>query len=156
MLPLIETEISEKRKWVDKEELLDIFGISQSMPGVIILNVATTVGYKIAGIRGAISAALATVIPPFTAIIFVALFFLKIKDSLIVERIFSGIRPAVIALIAITVVNLSREANINRLTLIIPVAVVAFVSWLRLHPVYVILVGIGINILHVLAKAKLK
>jgi chromate transporter len=156
MLPLIEREISEKRNWVEKEELLDIFGIAQSMPGVIILNVATCVGYKIAGILGAISAAVATVIPPFATIVCVAVFFLQIKDNPIVEKIFAGIRPAVIALIAIPVVNLSRAANINRITFIIPLSVIAAVVFLRLHPAYVVLIGIGINILYVLAKAKSK
>lgn len=154
MLPLIEKEITEGRKWLDKEEFLDVVGISQSMPGVMILNVATTVGYKIAGVKGAIWAAFGTVVPPFLSIVCVAWFFLKIKDSSVVTKIFAGIRPAVIALVAIPVVNLSKAAGINRVTFLIPIIVVLLLVVLNLNPVDVILIGIGINVLRVFAMGR--
>lgn len=154
MLPLVEKEVTEKRQWVDKEEFLDVVGISQSMPGVMILNVATTIGYKIAGVKGAICASFGAVVPPFLSIVCVAWFFLKIKDNPVVTRIFSGIRPAVIALIAIPVVNLAQAAKINRVTFVIPVIVILLLVVLNLNPVNVILIGIGINVLIVFAMWK--
>ena len=156
MLPLVEREITEGRKWLDKEEFLDVVGISQSMPGVMILNVATTVGYKIAGIKGAIWASLGAVVPPFLSIVCVAWFFLKIKDAPLVTRIFSGIRPAVIALIAIPVVNLSKAAKINRATFIVPIIVILLLLILNLNPVEVILAGIAFNVLRIIVMGKRK
>jgi chromate transporter len=154
MLALVERQITEKKKWMDKQEFLDVLGISQSLPGVMILNVATCAGYKIAGKSGALSACLGTAIPPFAAIVGVGWFFLKVKDSPAVERVFFGIRPAVIALIAIPVVSLFRSAGINRINFIIPLAVILAVAGFKFHPAYVILLGLAINIFYVYSQNK--
>lgn len=75
MLAWVEKEVVVRRHWVSKEEFLDLFGISQSMPGVMIMNMATAVGYKVAGKRGALVAQVATALPPFVAMLAVAVFF---------------------------------------------------------------------------------
>jgi chromate transporter len=146
MLPLVEKEVTGKRQWLSKEEFLDIIGISQSMPGVMILNVATTVGYKVSGARGALAASLGTVVPPFASIIFIAWFFINIKDSPVVSKIFAGIRPAVMALVMIPVITLSRAAKIQGAVVAIPVAVVLAIGLLRINPAYVILSGLLVMI----------
>jgi len=148
MLPLIEREITETKKWIDKEEFLDIVGISQSMPGVMILNVATTVGYKISGLSGAVFACLGAILPPFISIVLAGWFFIKAKDSLAVKKIFSGVRPAVIALIAIAAFNLSKAAKINKLTFFVLSSVILAIVLLNVNPLYVILSAIAINIFY--------
>jgi chromate transporter len=142
MLPLLEREIIGKKQWLAKEEFLDIIGISQSMPGVMILNVATTVGYKIAGARGACAAAVGIVIPPFVSILVVAWFFLGVKDNPAVAKIFAGIRPAVMALVTIPVISLSRAAKIRGSVIVVPIAVALAIGALRINPAYVVLFGL--------------
>ena len=100
MVPLIENEIVPKRKWIAQEDFIDLLAISQSAPGILAVNISIFIGYKLRGIRGSIITALGTILPSFIIILAIALFFHSFKDNPIVERIFKGIRPAVVALIA--------------------------------------------------------
>ncbi|MFA5100449.1 MAG: chromate transporter [Candidatus Omnitrophota bacterium] len=154
MLPFIEREVTEKNNWIPKDEFLDIFGISQSMPGVMILNVSTTIGFKIAGGRGAVSAALGTALAPFLCILMVAWFFLGIKDNPEVAKIFAGVRPAVMALVVIPVITLSRAAKIQGAVVLVPFAVAFAIGVLSIHPAYVILAGVVITMALVFLKRK--
>jgi len=142
--------VTEKRQWLSKDEFLDVFGMSQSMPGVMILNVATTVGYKIARTRGAMAAAAGTVFAPFISILLVAWFFIGIKDSPVTVKIFSGIRPAVMALVTVPVITLSRAAKIRGAVFLVPAAVAFIIGIGRVHPGYVILAGVAIAFIRVL------
>ena len=101
MVPLIENEIVTKRKWIAQEDFIDLLAISQSAPGILAVNISIFIGYKLRGIRGSIVTALGTILPSFIIILAIALFFHSFKDNPIVERIFKGIRPAVVALIAV-------------------------------------------------------
>ena len=100
MVPLIENEIVTKRKWIAQDDFIDLLAISQSAPGILAVNISIFIGYKLRGIRGSIVTALGTILPSFIIILTIALFFHNFKDNPIVERIFKGIRPAVVALIA--------------------------------------------------------
>ena len=100
MVPLIENEIVTKRNWIAKEDFIDLLAISQSAPGILAVNISIFIGYRLRGIRGSIITALGTILPSFLIILAIALFFHNFKDNTIVERIFKGIRPAVVALIA--------------------------------------------------------
>ena len=100
MVPLIENEIVTKRGWIAKEDFIDLLAISQSAPGILAVNISIFIGYRLRGIRGSIITALGTVLPSFLIILAIALFFHNFKDNIYVERIFKGIRPAVVALIA--------------------------------------------------------
>ena len=98
MVPLIENEIVTKRKWIAQDDFIDLLAISQSAPGILAVNISIFIGYKLRGIRGSIVTALGTILPSFIIILAIALFFHNFKDNPIVERIFKGIRPAVVAL----------------------------------------------------------
>lgn len=100
MVPLIEDEIVTKRRWIAKEDFIDLLAISQSAPGILAVNISIFIGYRLRGIRGSIITALGTILPSFLIILAIALFFHNFKDNVYVERIFKGIRPAVVALIA--------------------------------------------------------
>ena len=154
MLPLIQREVVDRRKWIGKEEFLDMISISNSLPGAIVVNVATPVGYKLKGARGAMSAVLGAVLPPFIVIVLVASAFLGIKDSPVVQAMFKGIRPCVVGLIAIPVLGLSKAAGINRKTVMIPVVVVLAVVLLRIHPVYIVLLAIVVDVAWVLCSKR--
>lgn len=99
MLPLVKDEVSKNKKWIEEDEMIDIITIAQSLPGAIIINVATAVGYKVYKIKGSIVSSLGVVIPSFIIIISISLFFANIQDNLIVRKAFIGIRGVVVALL---------------------------------------------------------
>ena len=100
MIPIIESEVVGKRRWLRQEEFLDIIAIAQSCPGVFAINMSVFIGYKLRKLPGAISAALGSALPSLIIILLIAMFFSRFQDNPVVESIFRGIRPAVVALIA--------------------------------------------------------
>jgi chromate transporter len=144
MIPLIEAEVVDKHKWVSKEEFLDLIAISQSCPGVFAINISTFIGYKLKKTAGAISCALGTALPSFLIILLIAMFFHQFQDNPIVASIFRGIRPAVVALIAVPTFNLAKSAQLTWATCWIPVVGALAIWALGVSPIYIILIaGIG-------------
>ena len=111
MIPIIESEIVEKRKWISKDDFVDLIAVAQSCPGVFAINLSTFIGYKIKRVPGAICTTLATALPSFIIILLIALFFHSFQDNPVVESIFKGIRPAVVALIAVPTWNMALSAK---------------------------------------------
>ena len=144
MLPLIETEIVDKRNWIDKKEFLDLTAIAQSAPGVLAVNMAVFVGYKLRGLSGAVVAILGAVLPSFLIILLIAVFLRGFRHYPLVESIFMGIRPAVVALIAVPVFTLARAAGVTCKNAWVPI-VCAGAVWLGgVSPVYIVLAaGVG-------------
>ena len=99
MIPLIQREASEKRGWVSDEDILEIVAIAESTPGPIAINAATFVGYRVAGVAGAVCATLGVVMPSFLIILAVASILREFQENLYVQYAFRGIRAAVLALI---------------------------------------------------------
>ena len=144
MIPLIEEEVVNKKRWVSKEEFLDLIAIAQSCPGVFAINIAIFIGYKLRKIRGALATALGTALPSFLIILLIAMFFHRFQDNPVVASIFRGIRPAVVALIAVPTFNLAKSAKISWVNCWIPI-VSALLIWLMgVSPIYIIiLAGLG-------------
>ncbi|MDE5782777.1 MAG: chromate transporter [Prevotella sp.] len=145
MIPIIETEVVNKHHWVSKEEFLDLIAISQSCPGVFAINISIFIGYKLKKIPGAIATALGTALPSFLIILAIAIFFHQFEDNPVVAAIFRGIRPAVVALIAVPTFNLAKSANITWATCWIPIAGALAIYLIDgFSPIYlIILAGIG-------------
>ena len=144
MIPLIEAEIVTKKGWVAKEDFLDLLAIAQSAPGVFAVNIAIFIGYRLRGVKGCIVTALGAILPSFLIILCIALFFLRFKENPTVEAIFKGIRPAVVALIAVPTFNLAKAAKINRYTIWIPIISALLIWQLGFSPIWIILLtGIG-------------
>lgn len=144
MVPLIENEIVTKRKWIAQADFVDLLAISQSAPGILAVNISIFIGYKLRGIRGSIVTALGTILPSFIIILAIALFFHNFKDNVIVERIFKGIRPAVVALIAAPTFSMAKSARINRYNLWIPVVSALLIWLLGFSPIWIIVAaGVG-------------
>lgn len=146
MIPLIEKEVVENKKWIEKDYFLDMLAVAQSAPGVMAINTAIFVGYKIKGFKGALASSLGTILPSFLIILLIASFFVEIKDNNSVEKILKGIRPAVVALIAYPVWKLSKAANINRYTFFIPIIVITLIFFLKISPIYVIISALFLGI----------
>ncbi|WP_338158818.1 chromate transporter [uncultured Phocaeicola sp.] len=144
MVPLIETELVNKRKWISQSDFLDLMALAQTVPGIFAVNIAIFIGYKLRKFWGAFWMALGTILPSFFIILAIALFFQQMKDNSAVESIFKGIRPAVVALIAVPTFKMAKSARINRYNLWIPV-VSALLIWLfDFSPIYIIILsGLG-------------
>lgn len=113
MLPLLQKEIVEKKKWVTDEELIDYFAIGQCTPGIIAVNTATFVGKKIKGISGSLVATAGMALPAFVVIIIIAAFIQNFADLAAVKNAFAGIRACVFVLILDAVVKLGKSALID-------------------------------------------
>lgn len=129
MLPLMKAEVVERHGWLSEEEFLDIVATSQALPGIFAINMASHIGYKIAHLRGAFIATAAGILPSLVIILAVAIGFRQIGDNAYVEAVFKGIRPAVVALIALPVFQMAKSARIDWHNVWIPV-VSALLIWL--------------------------
>ena len=144
MISIIEKEIVEKKKWIEKEEFLDLLAIAQSLPGILAVNISVAVGDKIKGKIGSMCAALGTILPSFLIILAIAIFLTpdSIKNNEVISSIFKGIRPAVVALIAVPTFNLAKNAKIGMSNCWIPVVSTIAIWALHVNPVFIILAAI--------------
>ena len=141
MISIIEREVVDKHRWLEKEEFIDALAISQSLPGILAVNISIMVGNKLRGVKGSIASTLGTVLPSFILILLIAIFFSKSYANPVVERVFKGIRPAVVALIVAPVLTTAKSAKINIKNVWISIAV-ALLIWLAgISPVYFVLAG---------------
>lgn len=144
MIPIIESEVVDKKKWVSKEDFLDIIAIAQSCPGVLAINVSVFIGYKMKKVKGAVCTSLGTALPSFLIILAIAMFFHQFEDNKVVAAIFRGIRPAVVALIAVPTFKLGQSVKITLTNCWIPIAGALAIWLLGVSPILVILIaGIG-------------
>ena len=141
MIPLIEEEVVNRHKWVSKDEMLDLIAIAQSCPGVFAINISIFIGYKLRKTKGAIATALGTALPSFLIILAIAIFFHQFEDNRVIAAMFKGIRPAVVALIAVPTFNLARRAQLNRYTLWIPIVSALAIWLLGVSPIWIILIA---------------
>ena len=147
MLPLIQREVVDRKGWIDEEEFLNMIALAQAAPGLIAVNSAIFIGWRIGGWRGVAGAVLGAVLPSFLIILAIAMVFSEWKELPAVEAAFKGIRPAVVALIAAPLVKLAKSAKISWLTALIPIAATLLIWLGHINPVWVILATIVITIL---------
>ena len=141
MIPIIETEVVDKYKWVEKQEFLDLIAIAQSCPGVFAINISIFIGYKLKRLPGALAATLGTALPSFVIILLIAMFFHRFQDNPVVAAVFRGIRPAVVALIAVPTFNLARSARITWATCWIPIGGALAIWLMGVSPILVIVLA---------------
>ena len=118
MVPLIQNEIVEKKEWIEKETFVDMLALAQSSPGALAVNTAVFVGYKTKGIFGALVTAVAGLLPSIIIIWILAALFTNFQNNIYVIKAFKAIRPMVVALIAVSVYTIGRQAKINKITII--------------------------------------
>lgn len=153
MISLMEKEIVDKRGWIDRESFLDDLAVSQALPGILAVNISILVGNKISGKRGSLVAALGTIIPSFVIILVIAIFFTKVYNDPTVERIFKGVRPAVVALIIAPVFSTAKAAKITIKSAWIPIAVAVLIT-MGISPIIFITLGIAAGVAYCYIKAK--
>lgn len=141
MLPMLQKEVVEKRKWATEEEIMDYYAIGQCTPGVIAVNTATFVGQSTAGIAGGIVATLGVVFPSLVIISLIAAFLQNFADLAVVQYAFAGIRVCVCVLIFNAVVKLWKKSVIDKATLVIFVLVALGSFFLDISPVVFVLIA---------------
>lgn len=147
MLSLIELEVVKKHKWIQEEEVVDIFGIAQSVPGAVAINSAIFVGSRIAGLAGALAALLGIMLPTLIIIFIVSISFYFFRDNQIVKAAFNGIGAAVIALIVHASYKVGKTAVIDFLTLVIAVLSLILLCLFTLNPIFIIIGGFSVGVL---------
>jgi len=139
MLPLIHREVVDKQHWMDDETFLDGIAAAQSCPGAIAVNLSVYAGYHIAGWRGLALAVLGCIIPSFLIILLVAITFSNWSNVVIVKQAFKGLRPAVVALIAVPVIQIAKKSRIKWSAYWLPLAAIVLIIFFHVSPVYLII-----------------
>ena len=141
MIPIIQKEVVEKKGWIEEEDFMDVLAISQSAPGLLAVNISIFLGYRLKGVKGSIVATLGSVLPSFLIILLIAMFFAGYQDNPTIIKIFKGIRPVVVSLIAVTVINMAKKAKLNIYTGMLAVATALLVTFLKVSPIYILMMA---------------
>lgn len=146
MISLIEREVVDKRKWLERTEFLDLLAVAQSLPGILAVNISVVVGDKLRSLKGAIAAALGTITPCFFIILLIAMFLTPemITTNPVITAVFKGIRPVVVALILAPVFTTAKASGIGWKSAWIPAAVALLIwsKWpLVSNPILYIVLG---------------
>ncbi len=144
MLPVIQSEIT-KRGWLREEDFTDIVALAQSAPGLLAVNISIFTGYKLRGTRGSIAATLGSILPSFLIILAIAMLFSGYQDNPTVIKIFKGIRPVVVALIAVPMISMAKTANRKWWAWAISAVSLVLVAFLNVSPIYILLTVIIIS-----------
>ena len=138
MIAAIKSELT-KRKWLKDEDFLDIITIAQTAPGLFAANIAILTGHKLRGTKGSIVATIASCLPPFLIILLIAMFFTSFKDNEYVIRAFKGIRPVVVALIAVPMIDMIKATKMRWWSWMIVIASMTLVCFLKVSPIYILI-----------------
>ena len=141
MVPLLESELVDKGKYLTKEEFVDIMAVSQASPGVFAINMASHIGNKLHGVKGGVVCSMGAAMPSIVIILLIAMFFQAFKGNIYVEKIFRGIRPAVVALIAVPTFRLAKTASISLTNCWIPIACALAIWALGVSPILIIIIA---------------
>lgn len=141
MLPLIQKEITEKQKWLKEEDILDIFAISQSVPGVISINSAIFIGRRVAGVWGAVVSALGVILPSFVIILIIATVLVSFRQNPVIDKVFTGIKAASAALILLAAIRMAKKAITNKLGIVIAVISFALVVLIDINAIWAVILG---------------
>ena len=150
MLPMLQKEVVENKKWATQEELMDYFAIGQCTPGIIAVNTATFVGFKHKGVLGAVFATAGVVAPSVVIVGLIAMFISNFQEYEIVQYAFGGIRAAVVALIASSIIKLAKKSVKEVISFVIFLIVTVLSFFTDMSPIVFVLAagvcGLVVNI----------
>lgn len=156
MLPMLQKEVVESRKWATEEELLDYYAVGQCTPGIIAVNTATFIGLKARGIMGAIMATAGVVFPSLVIISVIAGFIANFADLAVVQHAFAGIRVCVSVLVINAIIKLWKSGVKDFVGILIFAAVFLLSVLLDLSPVFIVIGAIAAGIAISIAKEKFR
>jgi chromate transporter len=141
MIPLIEREVVTNKGWVEEDDFLDIIAVAQSAPGIIAINSALVIGYKVAGIPGAFMGALGAALPSFVIILLIARFFLVFRSLEAVEAFMAGAAPVVVALLVYASYSMGKKAVQDWKGLLLGLTAFVLALLFKLNPIILIVLG---------------
>lgn len=147
MIPLIDHEIVLTHHWLTAKEFVDIIAVAQITPGPIAINAATFVGARIEGVVGAAVATIAVITGPVVIVLVLFRLADRYSDSVVIQGVFSGLRPALIALIAYSAFSIGRSALTGIPTVLVSIAAMAVLLFSKVHPLIVIAASAAVGIL---------
>ena len=124
ILPLLQSEIAEKKGWATIDEIVEFYALSQSLPGIIAANISIFVGYKILRVRGAIAAITAVILPAFLAIVLIANILAELVTKHSIQSIFAGVAVGVVVLVILTIKEMWSKSVVDKFSAVI-------LLWLR-------------------------
>ena len=138
MIAAIKSELVE-RKWLNDEDFIDIITLAQTAPGLFAVNISILTGHRLRGTKGSVVATIASCLPPFLIILMVAMFFTTFKDNEYVIKAFKGIRPVVVALIGIPMIDMIKATKMRWWSWTIVISSIILVSLLKVSPIYLLI-----------------
>ena len=138
MIAAIKSELIEKG-WLKDEDFLDIITLAQTAPGLFAVNISILTGHKLKGTKGSVVATIASCLPPFLIILFIAMFFTAFKDNEYVLKAFKGIRPVVVALIGVPMIDMIKATKMRWWSWVIVVASLILVCFMKVSPIYILI-----------------
>lgn len=147
MLPILQAEVVDKKNWATEDELLNYYAIGQCTPGVIAVNTATFIGYKMKGISGGIIATLGLVTPCLIIISIIATFLSTFADMAVVQNAFAAVRVAVAAMVLNTVIKMWNSTVKDKLGFVIGISALIASFFLKVSPIIIVIIGGGIGVL---------
>ena len=138
MIAAIKTELVE-RKWLDDEDFIDIITLAQTAPGLFAVNISILTGHRLRGTKGSVVATIASCLPPFLIILLVAMFFTNFKDNEYVIKAFKGIRPVVVALIGVPMIDMIKATKMRWWSWVIVISSMTLVCFLKVSPIYILI-----------------
>ncbi|MCX7747638.1 MAG: chromate transporter [Clostridia bacterium] len=143
IIPIFQRECVQNKKWITDEELTDVMGISQALPGAIMVNASTMIGYKISHLKGALIAAVASNIPTFFIMLLVTVFFWEYTNIEVLQKVFKGILLGVTSMIIFSLVNIYKSVVKSYFDILLVIFSAALLIVFKINAVFVIL-GLGI------------
>ncbi|MGM0365883.1 MAG: chromate transporter [Actinomycetota bacterium] len=147
MIPLIEREVVDRKKWICFSDMCDILAISQSFPGAVAINSATIVGYRVGGYPGAVFATLGVVLPSFIILTLIGMAFTNIMDIGAVKAALRGIGACVVSLLIAAAIRVARNAVRGIISVLVAIGALLLILWAQIHPIYAIIFGIFIGLI---------
>ena len=138
MIAAIKSELV-RRKWLNDEDFLDIITLAQTAPGLFAVNISILTGHKLRGTKGSVVATIGSCLPPFLIILAVAMFFTSFKDNEYVIKAFKGIRPVVVALIGVPMIDMIRATKMRWWSWVIVISSMTLVCFLKVSPIYILI-----------------
>lgn len=137
MIAAIKSELVE-RKWLNDEDFIDIITLAQTAPGLFAVNISILTGHKLRGTKGSVVATIGSCLPPFLIILLVAMFFTAFKDNEYIIKAFKGIRPVVVALIGVPLLDMFKSMTMRWWSWLIVIASLTLVSIMNFSPIYIL------------------
>ena len=138
MIAAIKSELVE-RKWLNDEDFIDIITLAQTAPGLFAVNISILTGHRLRGTKGSIVATIASSLPPFLIILAVAMFFTEFKDNEYVVKAFKGIRPVVVALIGVPMIDMIKATKMRWWSWVVVISSMLLVCFLKVSPIYILI-----------------